>query len=311
MEDMKTSFIATVLNEEKTIDRFLESIRIQSVKPDEIIITDGGSRDRTVEKIDAFQKKHSLPLLVLIKKGNRSIGRNTAIKKAKGEIILCSDAGCTLDKDWVRNILKPFKDQTIDVVAGYYQGVAKNLFQKCLIPYVLVMPDQIDAKNFLPATRSMAFRKTIWGKAGMFPEQFAHNEDYVFAKKLSQLQKKIIFVKTAIVYWYPPETWKNAYVMFYRFAKGDAQARIYRPKVVLIFARYILCLLVLALYFMYHHSFLLFTFYFLLFLYIVWSIYKNYAYVKNSNAIYILPMLQFLSDGAVLIGTVEGMLNLF
>ena len=48
---MKTSFIATVLNEEKTIKALLSSLAKQTKKPEEIIIVDGGSTDQTVAKI--------------------------------------------------------------------------------------------------------------------------------------------------------------------------------------------------------------------------------------------------------------------
>ena len=297
---MKTTFIATVLNEEKTIGRFLESIVNQSTKPDQIVITDGGSTDKTVEKIKAFQKSHHASILLLQKKGNRSIGRNVAIEKAKGDIIFCSDAGCVLDKDWIKNILKPFSDKSIDVVAGYYQGIGNTVFQKCLIPYVLVMPDKVDPNSFLPATRSMAFRKKVWESVGKFPEQFSHNEDYVFAKELQKRNMRIIFAKEAIVYWYPPADLDSAYTMFYRFAKGDAQARIFRPKVVLIFIRYFIFVLCLI--------FITSLFYLLLSLYIIYTIMKNYKYVQDLHALYILPLLQFTSDIAVIRGTIEGLI---
>ena len=48
---MKTSFITTVLNEEKTIEGLLESLNNQTLKPDEIVIVDGGSTDRTIAEI--------------------------------------------------------------------------------------------------------------------------------------------------------------------------------------------------------------------------------------------------------------------
>jgi len=304
---MKVTFIATVLNEEKTIDRFLESIQNQSIKPNEVIITDGGSTDMTVEKTKIFQKNYSRQFTLIQKKGNRSIGRNAAIEKAKGDLILCSDAGCTLDRDWVKNISKPFSDKTVDVVAGYYKGIAKTIFQRCLIPYILVMPDKVNTKMFLPATRSMAFRKKVWNDIGKFDIKLSHNEDYAFAKKLQNQKKKIFFVKSAIVYWYPPSTWRKSFVMFYRFAKGDSEARIIRPKVLFLFLRYIILLFLLL--FSFYNGYIIFFSILIIMLYIIWSISKNYKYVQNTQAFYLLPMLQFISDGAVITGTFEGFIN--
>ncbi len=306
---MKLSLITTVLNEQETIIKFLESVFAQTKLPDEIIIVDGGSTDNTLSEISKFkfpQRENNPNIKILFKKGNRSIGRNEAVKNAKGEIILVSDAGCVLDKDWVKKIIKPFKNKKVDVVAGYYKGKAESLFQRALIPYVLVMPDKVDKNNFLPATRSMAFKKSVWEKAGGFDEKLSHNEDYAFANKLKEINAKIVFEKDAIVNWIPRENLKKAFVMFFRFALGDAQANIFRDKVIFIFLRYIFALYLILLSFIEHSIYLYGFIFFCFLLYIAWSIWKNYRYAANPKAIFYLPLLQFTSDFAVIIGTILG-----
>ena len=309
---MKVSFITTVYNEESTIESLLESLFSQSKFPDEIIIVDGGSTDNTVSEISNFQfpiSNTKAKIKLIFKRGNRSVGRNEAIRAATNGIIVCSDAGCVLDKDWVRNILKPFKNSKVDVVAGYYRGLAKTNFQKCLIPYTLVMPDRINSSNFLPSSRSMAFKKSIWKKAGKFPEKFSNNEDYVFAKRLKEINAKIIFEKSAIAYWIPRNNIKDAFIMFYRFAKGDAESRIFRPKVAMIFLRYVIGLFFVVVYIISKSYLILNTLYLILPIYILLAVAKNYKYVNNLAALYYLPIIQIISDCAVLLGTIEGLLN--
>jgi len=134
---MKISLIATIFNEENSIKNFLDSILLQSKNPDEIVLVDGGSTDRTIEGIKKYEsriKKKKITFKLIVKIGNRSKGRNEAIRNAASDIIVCSDAGNILDKNWLKNISKPFEDKSVDVVAGYYKGLAKNVFQKCLIP---------------------------------------------------------------------------------------------------------------------------------------------------------------------------------
>ena len=312
---MKVSFIATVYNEEASVGELLKSLIRQSEKPDEIIIVDGGSTDATAKITSNFIHSASsgqisnkqIKFKFIVKKGNRAVGRNEAIKNASNEIIVCSDAGCVLDKDWIKNIIKPFANSTADVVAGYYKGNAKNIFEKCLIPYVLVMPDKIDENNFLPASRSMALRKSIWKRAGGFPQEFNNNEDYVFAKRLKAISANIVFEKKAIVYWTPRSNLNEAFTMFYRFAKGDSESRISRPKVILIFVRYITVLILLSLFFLLKSYIILNTLYSVLLTYILWSIFKNYKYVKDIRAIFYLPLIQFTSDIAVILGTITGL----
>lgn len=309
---MRISFITTVFNEEKTIEKLLDSLLLQTKLPDEVIIVDGGSDDATVRKIMNYKirmKKAGVAFNIIIKKGNRSVGRNEAIENAKGKIIVCTDAGNILDRKWIECIIKPFHYK-IDVVAGYYKGIAKNTFEKCLIPYVLVMPDKINPQNFLPATRSMAFTKKIWEKIGGFDERYHHNEDYVFANQLKNAYAQIFFEKEAIAKWLPRNTYEEVFIMFFRFALGDAEAGIFRPKVFLLFLRYIIALSLIILIFIFG-TFFLVSACILLLIYIYWSIKKNYRYVNKYKALVILPALQFTADIAVMSGTLLGMRKIF
>ncbi len=303
---MKASIVITVFNEEKNINLLLRALFNQSQKPDEIIIVDGGSRDKTVETINKFiqgNKKKRIKVKILIKKGNRSVGRNEAIRVARNKLIAITDAGCVPEKNWFKNIISPFSSRKVDVVAGYYKARPKNIFEKCVIPYVFVMPDRIDPQNFLPATRSMAIRKITWKKVGGFDEKLSNNEDYVFARKLKDKKFNIKFEKNAIVYWIPRSSINQSFTMFYRFAKGDAEAKIYRPKVVFIFARYAVGLILLLSFLKTFSVAIIFALLFLMFAYVFWSIKKNYKYVKNIQAFIFLPLLQLTSDLAVLFGT--------
>jgi len=306
---MRVSFIATVFNEEKTINDFLKSIFYQSVVPDEVILVDGGSTDNTVQEISRFQFPKSgskVKIRLIFKKGNRSVGRNAAIKSSNNEIIACSDAGCILDKDWVKNITEPFRNLKIDVVAGYYKGKSKTIFQKCLTPYVLVMEDKVNPAEFLPATRSIAFKKSVWEKVGGFDEKYSHNEDYVFARKLKKLGANIVFERKAIVNWIPRSNLKDAFKMFFCFALGDSESGIFREKVFFLFARYILGFYLLLLSIIEKSTALLSIVGLSLLAYIIWSIKKNYKYVEDTKAFFFLPVLQFTSDISVILGTTIG-----
>lgn len=308
---MKISFITTVLNEENTISELLESLNNQSKKPDEVIIVDGNSTDKTVERIKNFESrfKKESKFELIQKKGNRSVGRNNAIRSAKGDIIVCSDGGCILDKNWLINIIKPLLDPRVDVVAGYYKGLPKNIFEKCLIPYVLVMQDRLNPENFLPSTRSMAFRKSVWDKIGGFDEKLSNNEDYAFSKKLKKINVNMVFANDAFVNWIPRKNIKESFIMFYRFALGDGESGLFRPKVAFVFLRYTAGLILVSLYLLSGNiSFLLLASLFIL-SYTFWAILKNFRYVKHPYAYFYLPLLQFTSDFAVLLGTSIGIVK--
>lgn len=302
-----TSFITTVFNEEKSIESFLNSIYSQTKLPDEIIIVDAGSVDGTVNRISEFSipKKKNYPNIKLIfKKGNRSVGRNEAIKHASGDIILVSDAGCILDKNWVKNITKPFKDKKIDVVSGFYKPVARNVFQKCLATYTSVMEDKIDKDNFLPSSRSIAFRKAAWKKVNGYPKELNTCEDLVFAINLKKKKFKFKFEKNAFAYWPQRETLWQAFRQFFNYAKGDGQAKYFRKVTPLLFLRALLFMILLFCSFYSMGCVAIMGI--LIFLYFIWAISKNYKYIKHVKALYFLPLLQVTSDIAVFFGMIIG-----
>lgn len=267
----KVSLVITVKDEKATLSK-------QTRIPDEVII------------IDAHQNNKIL---------NRSQGRNLGVKKAKGDIIAFTDAGCIPDKNWLAELVKPFTDKNVQVVSGYYRGNPKNIFEACLVPYVLVMPDKIP-RQFFPSTRSMAIRKSLFIKTGGFNEAIDPGEDFEYANRLDKSGIKFYFAPKAIVSWRPRKNLKEAAWMFLRFAISDINAGILRPKVKLIFVRYY----AFFFFFFIHPAFSL-----LAIPYLVWSVAKNYRYINDIRAVFWLPVLQITSDLCVIFGTIMGVLS--
>ena len=312
---MKVSLVVTVLNEEKEIERFLDSVVGQSLKPDEVIVVDGGSTDWTLKKLI----RKDLNLRVLVEAGaNRSQGRNRGIELAKNQIIAVTDCGCVLDKNWLWEITRPFEDEKVAVVAGYYLPLAKNVFQKCVAPYFCVMPKEIkerkrkDNFEFLPSSRSFAFRKSVWQKVGGYPETMNFCEDLAFDQMIKKAGFKFYFAPKAIVYWPQRNNLKSVFRQFFNYATGDGQVffspyQTHTLKISLVYARYFLALVLVLLALKFAPLWGLLAVGFLA--YIFWAVAKNYRHVNNLKALFWLPVLQFTSDFGVMLGTIKGILQ--
>jgi glycosyltransferase involved in cell wall biosynthesis len=224
---MPVSVITTLKNEEKTLGPFLNGLLAQSRKPDEIVVVDGGSTDRSLEIIEQFVSRGE-PIKAIVAPGNRAVGRNAAITGSKYDIIASSDFGSIPDADWLDCIVEPLEgNPDIDVVSGVTLPNASSLFEHCVAVTNLPEVAEIDQENFLPSSRSMAFRKTAWEKAGGYPEQFSWNEDTLFDFALKRAGARFEFAPNAIVYWRPPGSFARLFRQFFFYARGDGQAGIY------------------------------------------------------------------------------------
>ena len=71
---LRVTVISTVLNEGASIRLLMDSLVAETRRPDEVVITDGGSRDTTVAVLAEYADR--LPLRVLVEPGaNISRGR--------------------------------------------------------------------------------------------------------------------------------------------------------------------------------------------------------------------------------------------
>ncbi len=199
---MKVSLVFTTLDEEDSIAALLDSVAAQTRQPDDVVMVDGGSQDRTVARAEAYRDR--LPLRVLQAPGaNISRGRNIAIAAALSDVIACTDSGVRLPSNWLAELVRPIEAGAAGA-AGFFHSEGRGAFQVALGATVLPHADDIDPESFLPSCRSAAFRKEAWECAGGFPEWLDYCEDLVFDLALRRLYGPFAFVPSASVAFPPP-----------------------------------------------------------------------------------------------------------
>lgn len=116
---IKVSYILGILNAERTLKECIDSILMQdfSKKDYEIIIIDGGSKDKTIDMVKSYMKREkgiklfNNPNKLSEGRGN---GKDQGVSRAKGEFIIFLDHDNILtNRDWLKHILEPFKDKNI------------------------------------------------------------------------------------------------------------------------------------------------------------------------------------------------------
>ena len=97
------SIILPAFNSSKFIDSTIESVRNQTYKYWELLITDDGSTDNTAKIINKHQKEDSrIKLFILKVNSGAGVARNNSIKMANGKYI----AFCDSDDLWLPHKLK-------------------------------------------------------------------------------------------------------------------------------------------------------------------------------------------------------------
>jgi len=292
---ISTALIATVFNESKNINDFLESYKRQSILAQELIIVDAFSEDGTDLLIEEFGRRNPhLRIRLFRKKSNRSQARNFAVNQTKADYLVFTDAGCVLDWLWLEELLKKLILSQKKVIGGFFGGIVHSELEEAIVPYFLQLPKNVSEKNFIPTTRSLLIEKKFWQEMGGLNESLKLSEDYQLMLRIKKRKIPIAFAKKAIVYWEPPHSFMAFIQKISSFARSDVEAGIIRPKVLLIFARYLFFLILLL-------NFNLIYFLGLFFIYMMWSIYKNKHNCPRSW--YLLPILQVSSDFVVMVAS--------
>lgn len=220
---MKVSLCCTVKNEEESIQIFLRSIMEQTRLPDEIVIVDGGSNDKTIYFIKSFQKNYPLIKLIIKEGVNIAEGRNISIKNSRYDFIVTADAGVVYDREWFNKIISKF-DNEIDFVSGFYKPYGKNLFEES-VGYLLYPPEEIiQWDKFVPSARSSAFKKSVWVNLNGYCEDLplGIGEDTLFCLMAFENKYRFAYAKDAICYWRPRGNFKSLFRQYYLYSKGAA-----------------------------------------------------------------------------------------
>lgn len=243
--------IATVLNERESIEALLSSLAQQTRPPDEVVIVDGGSSDGTWERLETAMRAGSLPLRALSLPGaNISTGRNHAIAIASHRVIAATDAGVRLAPDWLERLVAPLASDTPpDVVGGVFVSAPRSLFERALGAITLPRLDELDAQSFLPSSRSVAFAKAVWDSVGGYPEWLDYCEDLVFDLAMRRQGARFALAADARVHFRPRSSLRAFAKQYYRYARGDGKADLWRGRHAIRYATYLVAapaLLVLA-----------------------------------------------------------------
>lgn len=210
---MKITIIIPAYNEEQTIKSCLLSCLNQTRKANHIIVVNDGSTDRTWEIIDSFWKRVKW---IHLKKNtwNKSHAQQIAISYVTDDIFIATDADTILDKHFVEEIEKSFKNwKKIVSVCWYVVSMKGNWITACReLEYIIWQDIHKKAQSIINSIMVLPGCAT-WFKTKFFKKNvtFDHDtiaEDLDFSYKINNHtnSRYILFNNKAIVFTQDPNT---------------------------------------------------------------------------------------------------------
>jgi cellulose synthase/poly-beta-1,6-N-acetylglucosamine synthase-like glycosyltransferase len=244
------SVIIAARNEEQTLPLLLDDLSRQSYPEHlfEVIIVNDFSTDNTAAVVERFAGTN-LQLIVpdaAPESSGKKIAIATGIKKAKGELIVVTDADCRVQKDWLKTVAGFYKEKN----AAFIAAPVKFTHDQSLVQVFQVL-DFITLQGITAASvaanahtmcngANLAYTKEAFedvnGFAGI--DKVATGDDMLLMHKIwKKVPGSVFYLKSkeAIVATAPMKSWKEFLMQRRRWASKTLVYDDYRILLVLAF----------------------------------------------------------------------------
>jgi len=200
---MKLSLYIPCYNAAEYLEKSIGSLLGQTRPPDEILIIDDGSTDKSVEIASSF------PVKLIRHERNKGLAaaRNTAFKNAAHELVGAIDADVYPDKDWLEQLLLPFSDLRVVGTGGRlieaFRETPADAWR------ALQLSQDLGEERIIIGGHShkclggfgTILKKSVVQEIGGYNENYRTNfEDVDLCRRLVQAGHKLVFEPRAVAY---------------------------------------------------------------------------------------------------------------
>ena len=228
-------FVSVVIpahNEEAAIARCLRSAVAQAYPTFEVIVVDDGSKDLTLPLIETA----SVSCVRVARNRGKANALNAGLAKAKGDIIVFSDADSWLHPRAIRNLVEGFSDPSIGAVAGTVRVASGDhllqLWQTveyiCGQSIAKIAQDRTGHDTVISPGPISAFRRDVlWEMGGIADRTLA--EDFDATLNVFRHGYRVAYTPGAVAFTDAPGTWLEFYRQRLRWYRGILQTvRVHR-----------------------------------------------------------------------------------
>ena len=200
---MDATFILPIFNESPFINKVISSILYQNKINQldfEILISDGGSTDGTLEIINSIIQDNSNVHLIDNLQNIVSTGFNFALNKAKGDVIIRVDGHCKIPPDYLEKCSNLLKSGDADIVGGVIETISSGLIGNAIsvaqsswfgVGGVKFRSNNLEKPDYVDTLAFGAHKREIFKDIGGYDEEMVCNQDDEFNFRAIQAGKKI------------------------------------------------------------------------------------------------------------------------
>lgn len=194
----KISVVIPVRNEGKKIEKCLEAVFSQNIRPYEVIIVDGASTDDTVRKARSFPPVRIVPNVKVL----RPAGCQVGLEAATGEFIAFTDGDCIPDKKWLETLHKEMAEEVVGV-GGVFKDIGEGLWMETVNETMRFNGarsrwDEKKEMKVLSVTGANGMVRREDALATGFNTELIGSEDLEFSKRLGK-RGRLVYVPEAVV----------------------------------------------------------------------------------------------------------------
>ena len=190
------SLIIPVFNASGTIRACLESVRTLDYPHDrlEVIVVDNGSTDGTLEILREWPEFR----VALESKRGAGAARNHGARLASNEILAFTDADCTVEAGWLRNLVMPLADPQVGIAGGRILaregGSAIERFGERIHDHEAALNGSFPCA----ISSNWACRRNIFWGLGGFDERFLRCQDSDLSFRFHESGYRLAYAPEAI-----------------------------------------------------------------------------------------------------------------
>lgn len=205
---MKISVIIPALNAEKDLPGLLKALSEQTVRADEIIVTDSESTDRTRQIAEAAGAR---VIPVPQKEFDHGGTRDMALRASSGDtVVFLTQDAVPADSNFLENLVRPLEQERVAVVTGRQLPKAdatpmEKLVREFNYPAASHIRSEADVekmgiKAFFCSDVCAAYNREIFLELGGFEHPLKTNEDMFFAAKTLRNGYRVAYAADAQVF---------------------------------------------------------------------------------------------------------------